>query len=197
MNKRRSPGADSEMNKRRRNNGTDSRRRSSGRKKQWHRFSPNPATQAPILTKPRRFELQAMDRIGSDVSAHRTPIFSTKILSDMDLAFVPPMYPPKGNRAIYEVKPFSSALHRNLDSQRTSPRLATAAKQTSQASGFVVENKNHDLLRAIQKTKRGLVAAADQRSSIEEALVWFYSSIFVCFMLVLIYSIFYMGCSLD
>ncbi|KAK7856604.1 putative plastid-lipid-associated protein 10 [Quercus suber] len=82
----------------------------------------------------------------------------------MDLAFVPPLYPPKGNRAIYEVKPFSSALHRNLHSQRTSPCLATAATQTSQ-------NKKHDLLRAIQETKRGLVATADQRSSIEEALV--------------------------
>ena len=50
----------------------------------------------------------------------------------MDLAFMPPLYPPKGNRAIYEVKPFSSALHRNLYSQRTSPCLATAATQTSQ-----------------------------------------------------------------
>lgn len=89
----------------------------------------------------------------------------------MDLAFVPPLYPPKGNRAIYEVKPFSSSLHRNLYSQRTSPCLATAATQTSQASEFVVENKKHDLLRAIQETKRGLVATADQRSSIEEALV--------------------------
>ncbi|XP_065626961.1 probable plastid-lipid-associated protein 10, chloroplastic isoform X2 [Quercus suber] len=89
----------------------------------------------------------------------------------MDLAFVPPLYPPKGNRAIYEVKPFSSALHRNLHSQRTSPCLATAATQTSQASEFMVENKKHDLLRAIQETKRGLVATADQRSSIEEALV--------------------------
>ncbi|XP_050289229.1 probable plastid-lipid-associated protein 10, chloroplastic isoform X2 [Quercus robur] len=89
----------------------------------------------------------------------------------MDLAFVPPLYPPKGNRAIYEVKPFSSALHRNLYSQRTSPCLATAATQTSQASEFVVENKKHDLLRAILETKRGLVATADQRSSIEEALV--------------------------
>jgi len=50
----------------------------------------------------------------------------------MDLAFVPPLYPPKGNRAIYEFKPFSSALPRNLYSQRTSPCLATAATQTSQ-----------------------------------------------------------------
>ena len=50
----------------------------------------------------------------------------------MDLAFVPPLYPPKGNIAIYEVKPFSSAVHRTLYSQRTSPCLATAATQTSQ-----------------------------------------------------------------
>ncbi|KAL4629095.1 hypothetical protein ACB092_05G284800 [Castanea dentata] len=48
----------------------------------------------------------------------------------MDLAFVPPLYPPKGNRAIYEVKPFSSGLHRNLYSRRISPCLATAATQT-------------------------------------------------------------------
>ena len=61
----------------------------------------------------------------------------------------------------------------------------------------MVENKKHDLLRAIQETKRGLVATADQCSSIEDALVWFYFGIFVCFMLVLIDSIFYMGCSLD
>ncbi|KAK7856606.1 putative plastid-lipid-associated protein 10 [Quercus suber] len=54
----------------------------------------------------------------------------------MDLAFVPPLYPPKGNRAIYEVKPFSSALHRNLYSQRTSPCLATAATQTSECGGW-------------------------------------------------------------
>ncbi|KAL0012830.1 hypothetical protein SO802_007938 [Lithocarpus litseifolius] len=89
----------------------------------------------------------------------------------MDLAFVPPLYPPKGNRAISEVKPFSSAVHRNLYSQRTFPCLATAATQTSQSSEFVLENKKHDLLRAIQETKRGLGATADQRSSIEEALV--------------------------
>ena len=59
-------------------------------------------------------------------------IFWFFFLKDMDLAFVPPLYPPIGNRAIYEVKPFSSALHRNLHSQRTSPCLATAATQTSQ-----------------------------------------------------------------
>lgn len=35
-----------------------------------------------------------------------------------------------------------------------------------------VENKKHDLLRAVQETQRGLVATADQRSVIEEALVF-------------------------
>lgn len=89
----------------------------------------------------------------------------------MNLAFVPQLYPPNGKRAIYEVKPFGSAFHRNLYSQRMSPCLATVATQTSQASEFVIENKKHDLLRAIQDTKRGLVTTADQRSSIEEALV--------------------------
>jgi hypothetical protein len=50
----------------------------------------------------------------------------------MSLAFVPQLYPPIGKRAIYEVKPFGSAFHRNLYSQRMSPCLATVVTQTSQ-----------------------------------------------------------------
>lgn len=42
-----------------------------------------------------------------------------------------------------------------------------------QADEFVLEEKKHDLLRAVQDTQRGLVASADQRSCIEEALVSF------------------------
>uniref|UniRef100_A0A803L861 Plastid lipid-associated protein/fibrillin conserved domain-containing protein n=1 Tax=Chenopodium quinoa TaxID=63459 RepID=A0A803L861_CHEQI len=41
--------------------------------------------------------------------------------------------------------------------------------RTSQS--YEVENKKHDLLRAIQETERGLKTTPDQRSSIEEALV--------------------------
>lgn len=49
--------------------------------------------------------------------------------------------------------------------------MATVATQTSQAYDSVLENKKHDLLRAIQDTQRGLVTSTDLRSSIEEALV--------------------------
>jgi hypothetical protein len=48
------------------------------------------------------------------------------------------------------------------------------------AYDFVLENKKHDLLRAIQDTQRGLVTSTDQRSSIEEALVWFPSKFPAC-----------------
>lgn len=39
------------------------------------------------------------------------------------------------------------------------------------ALDFELENKKHELLRATQDTQRGLITTADQRSSIEEALV--------------------------
>ncbi|KAG2725822.1 hypothetical protein I3760_01G084400 [Carya illinoinensis] len=89
----------------------------------------------------------------------------------MDLAFASSLYPSNGKRAVFEVKPFSSKLRRKLSYQKISPCLATVAAQTSQAYDFVLENRKHDLLRAIQDTQRGLVTTADQRSSIEEALV--------------------------
>lgn len=38
-------------------------------------------------------------------------------------------------------------------------------------SEYALENKKHDLLRAVQDTRRGLLATVDQRSLIEEALV--------------------------
>ena len=47
-----------------------------------------------------------------------------------------------------------------------------------QAIEYEVESRKHDLLRAIQDTKRGLETTADQRSSIEEALVCFLSFAF-------------------
>ncbi|XP_010241094.1 PREDICTED: probable plastid-lipid-associated protein 10, chloroplastic [Nelumbo nucifera] len=46
-----------------------------------------------------------------------------------------------------------------------------ASVATDAAVEFELENKKHNLLRAIQDTQRGLVNTADQRSSIEEALV--------------------------
>ncbi|XP_062155970.1 probable plastid-lipid-associated protein 10, chloroplastic [Alnus glutinosa] len=90
----------------------------------------------------------------------------------MDLAFASPFYPANGRKPILDIKPLSSStLNRKLSSQKTSPCMATVATQTSQAYDFVLENKKHDLLRAIQDTQRGLDTSTDQRSSIEEALV--------------------------
>ncbi|KAK9269753.1 hypothetical protein L1049_001531 [Liquidambar formosana] len=89
----------------------------------------------------------------------------------MDLVFASLLY-PTGKKSIYETKPFSSTLNstRKLSTQKTFPCLATVATtQTTQA--FELENKKHDLLRAIQDTQRGLVTTTDQRFSIEEALV--------------------------
>lgn len=37
-----------------------------------------------------------------------------------------------------------------------------------------LERRKHQLLTAIQDTQRGLVTSADQRSTIEEALVFFF-----------------------
>ncbi|KAF6156772.1 hypothetical protein GIB67_033241 [Kingdonia uniflora] len=42
---------------------------------------------------------------------------------------------------------------------------------TTRRSEYEVENKKHDLLRAVQDTQRGLLTTPDQRSAIEEALV--------------------------
>lgn len=93
----------------------------------------------------------------------------------MELAFAASVYPPNGTRAIHEIKPL-----------RLSPKLVTAKKRTfrnkflcsvavapdgNRVSEVELENKKHDLLLAVQDTQRGLVATADQRSIIEEALV--------------------------
>ena len=120
---------------------------------------------------------------------------------EMDLAFASPLHAANGRKPVFDTKPLSSTLHRKLSSQKASPCMAIVATQTSQvfflilflqlfisflsyccciihgfvfkAYDFVLENKKHDLLRAIQDTQRGLVTSTDQRSSIEEALVWF------------------------
>ncbi|XWS76772.1 hypothetical protein CRYUN_Cryun01aG0206400 [Craigia yunnanensis] len=91
----------------------------------------------------------------------------------MELAFAASVYPANGKRAIHEIKPLS-------------PKLVTAKKRSfhnkflcsvavapdgNRVSEVELENKKHDLLLAVQDTQRGLVATADQRSVIEEALV--------------------------
>ncbi|PON78522.1 Plastid lipid-associated protein/fibrillin conserved domain containing protein [Parasponia andersonii] len=91
----------------------------------------------------------------------------------MELAFASSLYLSTGKRALEKVKPYSAALtaSQKVFSQRLSPCLATVSSQPTQAVEFEVENKKHDLLRAVQDTQRGLVTTADQRSSIEESLV--------------------------
>ncbi|XP_074316205.1 putative plastid-lipid-associated protein 10, chloroplastic [Silene latifolia] len=54
---------------------------------------------------------------------------------------------------------------------RTFWRCSANATYAAPATDFELENKKHDLLRAVQETERGLKTTADQRSSIEEALV--------------------------
>nr|XP_024934062.2 probable plastid-lipid-associated protein 10, chloroplastic isoform X1 [Ziziphus jujuba var. spinosa] len=92
---------------------------------------------------------------------------------EMDLAFASPLYLPIGKRAVDKIKPYSSILTvgRKVSPYKLFSCSATIANQPTQSLEFEVENKKHDLLRAIQDTQRGLVTTADQRSSIEEALV--------------------------
>uniref|UniRef100_A0A803PBD6 Plastid lipid-associated protein/fibrillin conserved domain-containing protein n=1 Tax=Cannabis sativa TaxID=3483 RepID=A0A803PBD6_CANSA len=91
----------------------------------------------------------------------------------MELAFAPPMYLSTGKRTLGKVKPHNPMLSASQKSfpRRLSTCLATLSSQPTQAVEFEVENKKHDLLRAVQDTQRGLITTADQRSLIEEALV--------------------------
>lgn len=91
----------------------------------------------------------------------------------MNLAFASTLHLPTGQRVGYDTRPVSLAPNasRGLSTQKMFPCLAATATPTTQAAEFVLEEKKHDLLRAIQDTQRGLVATAYQRSCIEEALV--------------------------
>ncbi|CBI38749.3 hypothetical protein VitviT2T_023622 [Vitis vinifera] len=91
----------------------------------------------------------------------------------MNLAFASTLHLPTGQRVGYDTRSVSLAPNasRGLSTQKMFPCLAATATPTTQAAEFVLEEKKHDLLRAIQDTQRGLVATADQRSCIEEALV--------------------------
>ncbi|KAM0950287.1 putative plastid-lipid-associated protein [Dioscorea sansibarensis] len=57
---------------------------------------------------------------------------------------------------------------RFFKAHRRPPLVVLAAFATTDAD---LENKKHALLREVQDTRRGLVTTADQRSSIEEALI--------------------------
>ncbi|CAN0888937.1 hypothetical protein LINGRAHAP2_LOCUS15980 [Linum grandiflorum] len=48
---------------------------------------------------------------------------------------------------------------------------ALATDTVSRSPEYQIEEKKHDLLRAVQETQRGLVTTPDQRSTIEELLV--------------------------
>ncbi|KDP28377.1 hypothetical protein JCGZ_14148 [Jatropha curcas] len=91
----------------------------------------------------------------------------------MDLAFTT-SFSPARDRAIFKIKPVSLNLNnvtRKLPVQKKFRCSATVAADLTRVSEFEIEKKKHDLLSATQDTQRGLVTTADQRSSIEEALV--------------------------
>ncbi|KAF8379871.1 hypothetical protein HHK36_027336 [Tetracentron sinense] len=93
----------------------------------------------------------------------------------MELAFASSSSLPNGRRGIYNKKllPPTPCSTRKWATRKTYGCLATVAKVINPATEFEIESKKHQLLRAIQETQRGLVTTADQRSSIEEALVRF------------------------
>ncbi|KAF2315108.1 hypothetical protein GH714_038173 [Hevea brasiliensis] len=91
----------------------------------------------------------------------------------MNLAFSTSFCPASGDRAFIKIKPSSLNLDatRKMAFRKKFPCSATIATDMSRVSEFDIENKKHDLLRAVQDTQRGLVTTADQRSLIEETLV--------------------------
>ncbi|KAK6239612.1 hypothetical protein QUC31_005081 [Theobroma cacao] len=93
----------------------------------------------------------------------------------MELAFAASVYPGNGKRAIHEIKtkPLRSKLFTTKKRSFHNKFLCSVAvaPDGNRVSEVELENKKHDLLRAVQETQRGLIATADQRSIIEEALV--------------------------
>uniref|UniRef100_A0A2P2LN47 Putative plastid-lipid-associated protein 10ic n=1 Tax=Rhizophora mucronata TaxID=61149 RepID=A0A2P2LN47_RHIMU len=95
----------------------------------------------------------------------------------MNVALSTFLYPVSLSRGRSKSKPDLN-YSRKLSTHKKFSCSVTLATQTAQVSGFDLENKKHDVLRAVQDTQRGLVASADQRSTIEEALVC--SSHYLC-----------------
>lgn len=91
----------------------------------------------------------------------------------MESAFAASVYPAYAKRAIHAIKPLSSKLvtTKKLSFHNKFLCSVAVAPDGNRVSEVELENKKHDLLRAVQDTQRGLVATADQRSIIEEALV--------------------------
>ncbi|XVE73582.1 hypothetical protein DITRI_Ditri11bG0130200 [Diplodiscus trichospermus] len=92
----------------------------------------------------------------------------------MELAFAASVYPANGKRAIHELKPLIPKLFTSKKRSFHNKFLCSVAvgPDAKRVSEVEIENKKHDLLLAVQDTQRGLVATADQRSIIEEALVY-------------------------
>lgn len=92
----------------------------------------------------------------------------------MELAFAPFSYAPIAKKHIFRTNPYTSI---PCDTRKGSKKEVLRFKSTTNYSSptesldFELENKKHDLLRAVQETKRGLNTTPDLRSSIEEALV--------------------------
>ncbi|GAB4830383.1 Probable plastid-lipid-associated protein 10, chloroplastic [Ancistrocladus abbreviatus] len=91
----------------------------------------------------------------------------------MEVALASLSYAPIGKKGLDWTKPFKSIPSAILKQsiRKLQPCLASTATYTAPVIDFELENKKHDLLRAVQDTQRGLSATADQRSSIEEAIV--------------------------
>ncbi|KAG8663668.1 hypothetical protein MANES_01G237100v8 [Manihot esculenta] len=91
----------------------------------------------------------------------------------MNLASSTSFCPASGGRAFFKIKPSILNLNatRKVSFRKNFPCSATLAADMTRVSEFEIENKKHYLLTAVQDTQRGLVASADQRSIIEEALV--------------------------
>ncbi|XP_052190535.1 probable plastid-lipid-associated protein 10, chloroplastic isoform X2 [Diospyros lotus] len=91
----------------------------------------------------------------------------------MDVAFASLFHPPAGASCLQEPAIFVSTQPAagKLLARKRFPCLAAVAAPPTRDTELDVENRKHRLLNAIQDTQRGLVTTADQRSSIEEALV--------------------------
>ncbi|CAM8995370.1 unnamed protein product [Rhodiola kirilowii] len=93
------------------------------------------------------------------------------IAQEMNLACSSVTYLPIRSGSFLELRGLNSSnVTRRLYS-RKSHCLAIASSTGTEVSEYALENKKHDLLRAVQDTRRGLIATVDQRSVIEEALV--------------------------
>ncbi|CAN1309599.1 Probable plastid-lipid-associated protein 10, chloroplastic [Linum perenne] len=77
----------------------------------------------------------------------------------------------KINHCSSNLNPNSSVHLVSNKKRKNFPCLAAALATGTQSPELQIEEKKHELLRAVQETQRGLVTTPDQRSTIEEILV--------------------------